>query len=138
MNSRYDVPPEVVTRTLFGSASRTSRPMRCSALSAMSVSSARVLVSTAWRTGYAKKIVAARMMPTTTIATTISISVMPCWRALGSIGGIAQSIAIERYRGSRGHMSRRDGYSQPVGQGDARDRVRAGDLSDRDVQPVVG
>src|SRR5690242_18064561 len=78
------------------------------------------------------------MMPTTTIATTISISVMPCWRALGSIGGIAQSIAIERYRGSRGHVPRRDGYSQPVGQGDARDRVGAGDLGNRDVQPVVG
>ena len=41
----------VWTRTLFGSASRTSRPMRRNALSAASVRSARAVTSTAWRRG---------------------------------------------------------------------------------------
>jgi hypothetical protein len=51
--------------------------MRCRALSAMSVSSARTVTSTAWRTGLRKNTTAATMMPIATITTIISISVTP-------------------------------------------------------------
>src|SRR6185436_9556561 len=136
MNSRYWTVATFVTRTLFGNARRTSRPILCKALSAASVRSARPARSTLCRTGLAKYTVIARTMPVMTIATTSSISVTPRARS-GRVRRISQSVALKAH-GDAGGMGDRHGDPQRVVDVGNRGQLgAAADRGDRHCNSVV-
>src|SRR5882672_10478960 len=139
MNSRYEGPPTtgVVTRTLFGNARRTSRPIRCKALSAASVRSARPARSTLCRTGLAKYTVIARTMPVMTIATTSSISVTPSARS-GRVRCISQSVALQAHRHAGGMGDRHGDPQRVVDVGNRGQLSAAADRGNRHDSTVVG